>query len=102
MNESQLPLEVIQRIKLGEKGRINVNQELIIESQQERSQHKNRTIAMEKLQEIINKNWETPKPRDAIDQTPSEFVKQQWKEEKREKHKIKQLRRAKIDYNFDY
>lgn len=93
-----LPKGAVDRIRENEKSRINANGEMIIASQQDRSQHRNRELALQKLEEILLESWDEPPERKPVDMRPTDFTKDQWKQQKRVRAKIKESR-AKIRYD---
>ena len=60
---SPLPPGVLQRIRKAHATKINDNNELLLESQNHRSQHLNRAEAREKLHAIVKACWQAPKRR---------------------------------------
>ena len=94
-----LPEDVKARLIEQQNHRLNTKYELVVCSQQERSSHRNREIVVQQMQAMIDEALVEPKVRELIS-TPSEQTKKKWTEEKRERSKIKALRRSNFRDEF--
>ncbi len=97
MDANWIPKEVRQRIKDNEANRINKDGFLIINSQEYRTQAQNRKDVLDKLQEIILKNYPRPKER-KLRKGISKKAKERNKEQKRLKSEVKKNRKR-VDFN---
>lgn len=97
MDANWIPKEVRQRIKDNEANRINKDGFLIINSQEYRTQAQNRKDVLDKLQEIILKNYPRPKER-KLRKGISKKAKERNKERKRLKSEVKKNRKR-VDFN---
>jgi ribosome-associated protein len=88
---STLPSKVKERLKELAQNRITTNGVLIIESQNHRTQHKNRKAAREKLAQLIRKALKPPKKRKKT--KPSRSSKKRRLEKKRLQARKKKLRK---------
>jgi len=96
MDANWLPKEVRQRIKDNEGNRINKEGFLIINSQEYRTQAQNRKDVLDKLQELILKNYPRPKER-KMRKGISKKAKERNKEQKRLKSEVKKNRKQ-VDF----
>lgn len=97
INESTwIPNEVRQRIKQNEGNKINKDGYLILTSQEYRTQGQNRKDVLDKLQDIILRNYPRPKVR-KIRKGISKKAKERNKENKRYKSEIKNNRKR-VDF----
>ncbi len=96
MKANWIPQEVRQRIVLNEQNRINKNGEMIISSQEYRTQAQNRKDALDKLQAIILTNYPRPKVR-KMRKGVSKKAKAINKENKRRKSEVKR-NRGRVDF----
>jgi protein subunit release factor B len=96
MDATWIPLEVRERILQNESNRINKDGFIIVSSQEYRTQVQNRKDALDKLQEIILKNYPRPKVR-KMRKGISEKTKVMNKENKRRKSEVKKNRKS-IDF----
>jgi len=88
-----LPSDVRLRLAERERARLTKEGEIIVFAQDERSQARNRARCDERILDMVAGAWEPPKPR-VIDESPSEADKQRWRAEKRERSRIKEMRRG--------
>ncbi len=86
-----LPEDIKQRLLKLAGSRINAEGILIIEAKRYRTQSQNRDDAMERLVALIKKAAELPKPR--VKSRPTRASKERRLEGKRQRSKIKRLRR---------
>lgn len=96
MESNWLPQEVRQRITQNESNKINKDGYLIINSQEYRTQVQNRKDVLDKLQELILKNYPRPKVR-KIRKGISKKAKVINKEQKRWKSEVKKNRKQ-VDF----
>lgn len=96
MDATWIPLEVRQRILENESNRINKDGYMIVNSQEYRTQAQNRKDALDKLEEIILKNYPRPKVR-KMRKGISKKSKAINKENKRRKSDIKKNRKR-VDF----
>lgn len=96
MDATWIPLEVRQRILENESNRINKDGYMIVNSQEYRTQAQNRKDALDKLEEIILKNYPRPKVRN-MRKGISQKAKVINKENKRRKSDIKKNRKR-VDF----
>ena len=97
---SWLPLEVRLRLAENEKHRLTHEGELLVFSQEERSQLKNKERCEARILEMITNAWEAPKVR-VVTEAPPEVTKEKWVAEKRVRHKVKEMRRPPRDRSGD-
>lgn len=97
MDSTWIPYEVRQRIIQNEANKINKEGFLIINSQEYRTQVQNRKDALDKLQELILKNYPRPKER-KIRTGISKKAKEINKEQKRFKSEVKKNRKR-VDFS---
>ena len=90
-NSENLPEAVRQRLKKIAANRINVEGILLISARRYRSQERNRVDALDRLVELIRRAAEKPKTRHPMQ--PTETSRRKRLEVKRQRGKIKQLRR---------
>jgi protein subunit release factor B len=93
-----LPVQVRERLITQQKNRINSKQELVVDSQEDRSQHRNREKCLQKLQEIFDVAFVEPKER-IVQVEPPEKTKEKWMEEKRRRKELKASRTKIKDYD---
>ena len=93
-----LPPAVFERLVEQQKNRINSKMELIVDSQEERSQHRNRERCVEKLQYILDLAFVEPKER-VVQVAPPEKTKEKWMEEKRHRKDLKASRKKIKDFD---
>ena len=96
MESNWLPKEVRQRIIQNESNKINKDGYLIINSQEYRTQVQNRKDVLDKLQEIILKNYPRPKVR-KMRKGISRKAKEKNKEQKRWRSEVKKNRKR-VDF----
>jgi protein subunit release factor B len=96
MKATWLPQEVRQRIAKNESNRINKDGFFIINSQEYRTQAQNRKDVLDKLQDIILKNYPRPKVR-KMRKGVSKKAKAINKEQKRWKSEVKKNRKR-VDF----
>lgn len=96
MDASWIPLEVRERIRANESNRLNKNGEFVITSQEYRTQAQNRKDALDKLQDIVLKNYPRPKVR-KMRKGVSKRTKELNKEFKRRKSDVKKSR-GRVDF----
>lgn len=92
-----LPQEVLNRLLEQQRNKINAKQELVVYSQEDRSQHRNREICLDKINKIVEQAFIEPKQR-IVQRTPPEKTKEKWREEKMHRKSIKEYRRSKDDF----
>lgn len=95
-----LPDEVKERLLDLQANKINNSGDLIVTSQEHRTQTSNRKDCFEKLQKMIAEAYIEPKER-AMWEGISEKGKQQRKEEKRKRGVVKENRRIKQSRDYD-
>lgn len=100
LNRVDIPAAAKERLIDQQKNRINAKLELVVESQEERSQLRNREKCKEKIQFIIDKALVEPKHR-VIQMAPPEKTKEKWREEKRLRKEVKEGRKKFKDFD-DY
>jgi ribosome-associated protein len=93
-----LPAAVLERLVAQQKNRINGEMELVVDSQTDRSQHRNRERCIEKLQFIFDQAFIEPKER-IVQVAPPEKTKEKWREEKRHRKELKDSRKKFKDYD---
>ena len=91
-----VPKEVVERLKQQQSNRINKQNELVLSSQEHRSQARNREEAVTKLRELILQAWARPKVR-KLRTKVSKQTKEKYKDMKKRRSDIKQSRR-KVDF----
>lgn len=92
-----LPEGVKQRLMEQQRNRINNKFELVVDCQEDRSQHRNREKSIRKLNEFVRQAFIEPKER-IVQRSPPEKTKEKWREEKARRRSIKDLRgKIKID-----
>jgi len=91
LTKVDIPDDVRERLLEQQKNRVNSKMELIVDSQEDRSQHRNREKCYVKLQEIFDRAFIEPKTR-VIQTAPPEKTKEKWMEEKRHRKEIKASR----------
>jgi len=91
-----LPSAVKSRLLRQQKAYCNAKDELIVSSQEERSQHRNRARVLAKMQEMVDQAWPEPKIREMITGV-SEVTKSNWIAEKKFRSKLKDSRRVHHD-----
>ena len=97
-NAKWLPSDVRKRLEAQQRHRMNKRGELVLSSQEERSQALNRRAALRKLQEMVDQASIAPKKRAAWEGI-SEQSKVHRTEYKRKRSQVKQMRRVnKNDY----
>lgn len=91
-----LPRDLCERLAEQQKGRVNVDGELIVVSQRHRTQVQNIDDALSKLQDMVRSANEVPDER--LQTEVPEWTRKTRLEEKRIKSTKKSLRRAPSDY----
>lgn len=86
-----LPRDVRERLIRLQQNRVNKSGELIINSQEQRSQFQNREICLEKLKEFIKEAFHEPKERN-VWETIGETTKEIRRKEKAHRSKVKSSR----------
>ena len=92
---SWIPDEVRSRLKEQQSNRINKENELVLRSQEHRTQVQNRKAAIDKLREMVLEAW--PRPKIRKKKTISKETKQRILEEKR-RHGAKKSSRRGVDF----
>ena len=96
MEATWIPKEVRERIKQNESNKINKEGVLVIASQEYRTQVQNRKDALDKLQEIILKNYPRPKQR-KMRTGISKKAKEKNREQKKFRSEVKKNRKR-VDF----
>jgi len=91
LNKVDLPGSVRARLLEQQKNRINSKLELVVDCQEDRSQHKNREKCLRKMQELFDLAFIEPKER-IVQVAPPDKTKEKWMEEKRHRKEIKSMR----------
>jgi peptidyl-tRNA hydrolase ICT1 len=86
-----IPVDVRERLIEQQSNKINKNGELVITSQEQRSQFQNRDICLEKLKEYIEEAYLEPKER-KVWETLAESTKDHRRKEKSHRSKVKSFR----------
>jgi protein subunit release factor B len=89
-----LPSDVRERLIRQQQNRVNKHGELVIHSQEQRSQFQNRDICLAKLKEFIKDAFHEPKERN-VWETIGETTKEIRRKEKTQRSKVKSFRGSK-------
>jgi ribosome-associated protein len=93
MQLAWLPSEVRLRLAQQQRTHLNDRNELVVTSQEERSQHRNRAKVVAKLQTMVDLAFVEPKVRQLVTDV-SEQTKANWIREKRLRSAVKQARKS--------